>query len=699
MCPLSVFLNCQNSYADEGDSADVAWEKNHESKLVNPEKLTIAISPDYPPFSYIEDGKVLGFEPDIYNEIANRLGLEVEEKIMNFDAIIAAVASGNQVDLGIAGISIDPDRSKLVDFSDSYYDADISFASKTDGEISRANAKIKMNSSSVRYAVQSGTTGESYVRENFPRSQIITFNNANDCFAAVVADKADVVCSTTAVNTSLIKTTYNNMHTIREVATGEQYGIAINKDNDGLKSRINAVITNMKDDGSMQRIANKVGLNMTGGVVKETMHTVKCTAKTNSMSQNSVLGGTPTRLTYESQAAPDEVISGISLIMPDGTEFSYDNAQVTMLLGDDLLTRAIINTEVSKNGQEISFKFSDLSQIKPGAYYRIEIYDVVFPSKGGEITVKGSYTSVGGQKRVIEDIPSLEITNRTPIRDFAESINESEVVKAWNSNQFCNLFFNPGIFLLSIPIVFDGFLMALAVVACAFPLAIPIGLLLSLLRISRNRFLRGLASVYVNIVRGTPLFLQIYIAFFGLPLAGIKIPSFPLGVIVLGINSSAYLCEIFRGGIQSISNGQYEAARSLGLNRAKAMFYVILPQAIVRCIPTLASEFILLYKDTSLLASVGLMEVVMFAKNIVASTGSITPYIVAALFYLIITLPLAKVVTVIERKVLKSNNVKTKKNNNFSKKNNKNKEEMNIDGLGKNSNGSNKLKSSNWSSA
>ena len=168
---------------------------------------------------------------------------------------------------------------------------------------------------------------------------------------------------------------------------------------------------------------------------------------------------------------------------------------------------------------------------------------------------------------------------------------------------------------------------------------------------SRFRVLSGKATTNVNIVRGTPLFLQIYIAFFGLPLAGVQIPSFPLGVIVLFMNSGAYLCEIFRAGIQSIPNGQFEASRSLGMNGAQTMFYVIIPQTIRRVIPTMTSEFILLYKDTSMLAAVGVMEVVMYAKTIVAATGSITPYIVAAFFYLIITLPLAKVVGNLENRL------------------------------------------------
>ena len=134
------------------------------------------------------------------------------------------------------------------------------------------------------------------------------------------------------------------------------------------------------------------------------------------------------------------------------------------------------------------------------------------------------------------------------------------------------------------------------------------------------------------------------------------------------MNSSAYLCEIFRAGIQSISKGQFEAARSLGMNGAQTMLYVIIPQTVRRVIPTMTSEFILLYKDTSMLAAVGTMEIVMNAKTIVASTGSITPYVVAACFYLIITLPLAKVVGNLESRLASNDTGKGGKKKRKSKK-------------------------------
>ena len=249
------------------------------------------------------------------------------------------------------------------------------------------------------------------------------------------------------------------------------------------------------------------------------------------------------------------------------------------------------------------------------------------------------------------NIPALTIKGTSALDQFESFLEEQPWVEAWNSNRFLRLFLNPLIIVSSFPVVFSGFLMALAIVLVAFPLAIPFGFILSLMRISNSRILHGISGFYINIIRGTPAFLQIYIAFFGLPLAGVNIGNYPLGVIVMAMNSAAYLCEIFRAGIQSIPPGQNEAARSLGMNRVQTMLYVIIPQTFRNVLPTLTSEFILLYKDTSLLAAVGVMEIVMYAKTIVATTGAITPYVVAALFYLLVTLPLTRVVSGLENRL------------------------------------------------
>ena len=379
------------------------------------------------------------------------------------------------------------------------------------------------------------------------------------------------------------------------------------------------------------------------------LETVKCTARPNGDTGSEVLGGVETRVTWEGQAADGESLKGITLTFPEGTEFGTDDARLTLLTGADLMTREKVDCAFTAEGQALMCSFDEPTTT--GGYFRIEVYGVVFPVEGGDMQLTGAYELADGTMQEIDGIPAIAVTVTSPTEQLAKTLEEQDWVKAWNWNKFLRLFFNPPILVSSFPIVFHGFLMALAIVAIAFPLAIPIGLVFSFMRMAKLRILRVLGSLYVNVVRGTPVFLQIYIAFFGLPLAGIQIPPFILGVIVLALNSAAYQCEIFRAGIQSISKGQFEAARSLGMNGAQTMMHVIIPQTIRRVLPTMTSEFILLYKDTSLLAAVGVMEIVMYAKTIVASTGSITPYIVAAIFYLVITIPLAKLVGNLEAKL------------------------------------------------
>ncbi len=389
------------------------------------------------------------------------------------------------------------------------------------------------------------------------------------------------------------------------------------------------------------------------------LETTKCSAKPNADSGSDVQGGADTRVTWEGQSTEAEQIAGFTLTFPDGTSYGTDNVRVTMLTGADLMERTNIDAEVIADGQTLRLTFPEPAQA--GGYFRIEVYNVQFPASGGQMQMAGTFTLADGTESAIENIPSITVIDVTLAEQIASWLSDQAWVEKWNSNKFLRLFLNPTVLVTSFPVVLSGFFMAVGIVAVAFPVAIPIGLVLALMRMSKLAVLRGLATTYVNVVRGTPLFLQIYIAFFGLPLAGINIPNFPLGVIVLAMNSSAYLCEIFRAGIQSIPKGQFEASRSLGMNGAQTMIFVIIPQTVRRVIPTMTSEFILLYKDTSMLAAVGVMEVVMYAKTIVANTGSITPYIVAAFFYLVITLPLAKLVGSLENKLAGNDAGKPKK--------------------------------------
>ncbi|EAX48447.1 polar amino acid ABC transporter, inner membrane subunit [Thermosinus carboxydivorans Nor1] len=174
-------------------------------------------------------------------------------------------------------------------------------------------------------------------------------------------------------------------------------------------------------------------------------------------------------------------------------------------------------------------------------------------------------------------------------------------------------------------------------------LSLPLGLLLALARISRFGVLRGAVGVYIWLLRGTPLMLQLLFVYFGLPFIpyiGVRLPDFPAAVVAFVLNYAAYFAEIFRAGIQSIDRGQYEAAKALGMTYVQTMRRIILPQVVKRVLPPVSNETITLVKDTSLIYVLAMNDLLRTARSIVQRDFNTTAFIVAAVFYLVMTLVL-----------------------------------------------------------
>ena len=184
-------------------------------------------------------------------------------------------------------------------------------------------------------------------------------------------------------------------------------------------------------------------------------------------------------------------------------------------------------------------------------------------------------------------------------------------------------------------------------------LAIPLGILLAFCRVSSFKILRNVVAAYVYVLRGTPLMLQLLFVYFGLPfipVIGIRLDDFPAAVLAFVLNYGAYFCEIFRAGIQAIPKGQYEAAKTLGMNYVQTMKRIILPQVFKIILPPVSNETITLVKDTSLVYVLAMNDLMRTARNLVQRDFSITPFIVAAVFYLLATLILTLVFERLEKR-------------------------------------------------
>lgn len=188
-----------------------------------------------------------------------------------------------------------------------------------------------------------------------------------------------------------------------------------------------------------------------------------------------------------------------------------------------------------------------------------------------------------------------------------------------------------------------------------------IGTGLSLMKLSKNMALKGLATAYIEFIRGTPLLVQLYIIYYGLPTLGVEFPSiafipssaeFIAGVVALSINSGAYVAEIIRAGIQAVDKGQMEAGRSLGMDFKTTMRYIIIPQAFKNVLPALGNEFIVIVKESAIVSIIGIQDLMYNTDTVRGNTFKpFEPLIVAAVIYFIVTFTLSKMVGNLERRL------------------------------------------------
>jgi polar amino acid transport system permease protein len=200
------------------------------------------------------------------------------------------------------------------------------------------------------------------------------------------------------------------------------------------------------------------------------------------------------------------------------------------------------------------------------------------------------------------------------------------------------------------PQVLEGLKVTLEIFALTLILSIPLGIIVAVMRTSKSLILREISGVYVLIMRGTPLLLQIIVIFFGLPILGVKFDRFPAAIFAFTLNYGAYFGEIFRSGIESIDNGQVEGAQVLGLSSKDIFFRIILPQAFKTVIPPVTNEVTTLVKDTSLVYVVGIDELLKIGQMATNRQVSLVPLLIVGVVYLIVIAIFSKVLKKIEEK-------------------------------------------------
>lgn len=207
------------------------------------------------------------------------------------------------------------------------------------------------------------------------------------------------------------------------------------------------------------------------------------------------------------------------------------------------------------------------------------------------------------------------------------------------------------LFLESLPALGFGALLTLQLTLVSVLIGLAIGLLMGLARVSKNPILHYGSALYVTVFRGVPLLVTLMFLYYGLPSLGIQLTAYAVGVISLSVTNGAYVTEIIRSGIQSIDPGQMRAARSLGMSYSRAMRRIILPQAIRRVLPPITNESITLLKNTALVSTISLAELLRAGVEIMTwKANTFSPFAGVALLYLCMTLPMQALNSHLERR-------------------------------------------------
>lgn len=313
--------------------------------LVENGKLTVASDLATPPFEYVNDsGEDQGFTYELMGMIADELGMELNYlPAQKFDGIIPMVKQGVKTDVGACNITITDERKEEVDFTDPYIDSNQGVAvAKNTGY----DTVDSLNAPGVKIAVQSGTTSEEWAIENLPQATTVNFDDWTAAFTAVMSGQCQAVVCDLPVEQWMVSNSFTGVEIIKEVPTGEQFGIAVSKDNPELTQAINDALAKIKSSGAYDKLYEKwFGMAPTSGSDNEdasssddatgtSLAVTSTTAKSNEDGGNGVLGGIATRLTWEATTGSDEGdVSQIELELPEGGSFESTDVKVTLLDG------------------------------------------------------------------------------------------------------------------------------------------------------------------------------------------------------------------------------------------------------------------------------------------------------------------------------------------------------------------------------
>ena len=706
---VTVFLGMTvvGAQADEGNDA------------VRGKSFVIATDTTFAPFEFRDaSGELTGIDMDLIREIAERQGFEVDIKALGFDAALQAVTSG-QADGVIAGMSITDERKAVFDFSNPYFSSGVQMAVKADDDTIASYEDLrgktvvaKTGSEGLRFAEsiaeQYGFTVKALDKADTMYAEV-TSGNAVAVFddypvlaygidqgngLKVVTPKEQGSSYGFAVlkgnNPELLAAFNSGLAELK--ADGTYHDILV----DYLGTNAPAEDTQVEGvEGRTFVIATDTTFapfefrDASGELVGIDMDLIREIADRQGVTVDIKALGFDAALQAVTSGQADGVIAGMSITDERKAVFDFSDpyfdsgVQMAVKADDDTITSYEDlrgKTVVAKTGSE-GLRFAESIA---------EQYGFTVKALDKADTMYAEVTS-GNAVAVFDDYPVLAyginqgnglkiVTPKEQGSSYGFAVLKSsnpELLAAFNAGlsgmrtdgtyqQILDNYLNAPegdsgtlsfweLLVESFPALMKGLGMTLIATALSLAFASALGVVFGFLKVSGKKVLQAIASTYVAIFRGTPLLVQAFFFYFGLPAAlGTQIDVFTAGVLTLSLNAGAYMTEIVRGGIQSVDLGQMEASRSLGLNWMQSMRKIIVPQAVKIMTPSFINQFVITLKDTSLLAVLGFAELTYQGQQIIARNfRSFDMWLIVGALYFIVIFALTNLSNVIDRRINK----------------------------------------------
>jgi len=539
------------------------------------------------PFSFIRDNTYAGLDIELVSRFAASLKRPVDFSQMTFGGLIPALTTG-RIDILASAAMITEERKKQVAFSDPYFHVGSTVLALKEN---LTNLAVPVHDGSdiatARIATMTGTTSEIFIQQNYPQAQLLLFDDINDAFLAVKSGKADYVF--TSYTTCLLAAKHSHgLVVLPAEYVKDPSGIAFNKKDTVLLSRINEILRRYKKDGTMEDIINR--WIKTDGSDYQPVDVPKVTQ------------GEPLRVGIAANREP--------------MCFIYNGK--TAGLDAELIER--IAYELKRPVVYSDMKFSALiASIESGRVDLVISNFNITQERLKKVNFSdGYYINPQVLTAFSPDVANAQ--NLNP--DWFSKIKESFISNLVVEKRYV--------------LILEGLKETVIITFFSILLGTIVGGLICFLRMSRNRWMVDFAKVYISLMRGTPILVLLMILFYVI-FASTGLSATVVAVIAFAMNMGAYSSEMFRTAIQSVEKGQTEAGIALGLTKIQTFVYVVFPQALKNVIPVYKGEVISLLKNTSIVGYVAVVDLTKASDLIRSRTfDAFFPLIVITVIYFLL---------------------------------------------------------------